>query len=358
LAVQVALRDTPKAWLDGQVQFLRLMGFASEQFDMLGGLQALTEEQLAGFYDPAGDILYVSKDLDPENSNMALVHEVVHALQDQHFDLGRRMAEAKTSDELSALQILAEGDATSAMIDMPRGNDRIPQMISERLSEFSAFVAQATVSEVEVPALLRRSILAPYGDGLLLVERLRATGDWASVNALWQSAPRTTAELLHPGRPRIAVTLPAAPLWRQHAASYDDVTGEQTLRLVLEEWDSLAGAAASADGLVGDRLSVFSAAEGSALAWQMAFQTREDIDQVVRSLKKGLFKTSAWSKPLSDTRPLTRGCDTDATGNPMALLRDGLRVVLTVQSRKVEAADLACRHIVDWAKSALSQTAH
>ncbi len=213
LAVQVALRDTPKAWLEGQVQFLRLMGFASDQFNMEKGLQSLTEEQLAGFYDPAGDILYVSKDLDPENSEMALVHEVVHALQDQHFDLGRRMTEAKTSDELSALQMLAEGDATSAMIDMPRGNGQIPPVLIERLGELNAFVAQASVSEVEVPALLRRSILAPYGDGLLLIERLRASGDWQGVDALWRASPHTTAQLLHPGRGSHAgaeVVLPAA----------------------------------------------------------------------------------------------------------------------------------------------------
>jgi hypothetical protein len=288
---------------------------------------------------------------------MALVHEVVHALQDQHFNLGRRMAEAKTSDELSALQLLAEGDATSAMIDMPRGNGQIPQAIIERLSEFGAFIAQASVSDVEVPALLRRSILAPYADGMLLIERLRAAGDWASVNALWQSAPHTTSELLHFGRHQVAVTLPAAPLWRQHAVSYDDVTGEQTLRLVLEEWDSLAGAAASADGLLGDRLSVFSAAEGSALVWRMAFQTREDVDQVIHSFKKGPFKTAMNSRSMGTAGSLTRGCDNDATGNPMALLRDGLQIMLVAQSRNVETPALACRQLVGWANAGLNPTA-
>ena len=54
-----------------------------------------------------------------ENADATLWHELVHSLQDQHFDLKPHSKyEAGKSDEQAAFSALAEGDATSAMADV------------------------------------------------------------------------------------------------------------------------------------------------------------------------------------------------------------------------------------------------
>ncbi len=114
----------------------------------------------------------------------------------------------------------------------------------------------------------------------------------------------------------------------------------------------MATAAAAAEGLLSDRLSVFEAPEGSALQWQMAFETHEDVEQAVHSLQKGLFKSTQQVASVNPGEPLTHGCDGDAEGNPMAMTSKGLRVVLGIQARKVEAPALGCGRVAQWVKEA------
>ena len=47
-------------------------------------------EQIAGYYDPEDEKLYIAKNrpaCDAGGADMVLAHEIDHALQDQHFDL-------------------------------------------------------------------------------------------------------------------------------------------------------------------------------------------------------------------------------------------------------------------------------
>ena len=62
--------------------------------------------------------MYLASDLVDRAADATLAHELVHALQDQYYDLGSRLVyRAGANDEQSAFQALAEGDATSAMMD-------------------------------------------------------------------------------------------------------------------------------------------------------------------------------------------------------------------------------------------------
>lgn len=70
------------------------------------------------FYDPKQKAMFLARDLPPAERSATLAHELVHALQDQHYDLEKRLKFREDSgDEQSAIHALAEGDATSAMLD-------------------------------------------------------------------------------------------------------------------------------------------------------------------------------------------------------------------------------------------------
>ncbi|HEX2881873.1 MAG TPA: hypothetical protein VHO25_20245 [Polyangiaceae bacterium] len=356
-ALTTALRETPKPWLEGQVLWLVLLGLAADDFQMVPAISSLLDEQLAGFYDPQEDVLFVTADT---ADRMTLVHEVVHALQDQHFDLGRRMREAKTSDALSALQILAEGDATSAMLEIPRDGGQSQVAAAAVFNNVGAFFAEATPTEVPVPPILKRGLIAPYLDGFSLVEGLRAAGDWAAVNALWAQTPRVSAQLLSeqplkfPAH-QAAQELPESPPWRATLKPlYDDVTGEQSMRVLFEEWLARNKAAEAARGWVADRVTVWSEQGASALFWRLRWANETDTQQALRAFAKGYFPEQvATLMPSARTpRILTRGCD-GSTGHPLALATRGSDIVLTAQSRNAGTGREVCERLAKWAQSAL-----
>jgi hypothetical protein len=348
-ALEVSLRDTPEPFLLAQEQFIVLLELGSDSFDLHAAVRALIEQELAGFYDPRQDTLYVMRELDPESGASALVHEVVHALQDQHFDLGARLAQAKTSDQLTALQILAEGDATSAMLELPRTPGEVPQAVVQGLANMTAFLAEATPSDVEVPRLFRRSLMALYSDGLQVVELQRARGGWQAVDEMWRARLHSSAAVLHGLRRELTRPTPALrepPPWRGQSSRLDDVTGEQGLRLLFEEWESRARAAEAAEGLIDDKISFFGDRHDGALLWQLRFASAEDTEQALRALGRGYFPGAIAKQAVT---PWLRGCE-GAEHNPMALLRRDEGLLLAVQTRGAGASG-GCVELGRWLMS-------
>ena len=62
--------------------------------------------------------MYVAKDMPTDNLESTLAHEVVHALQDQHFGIGgHSQVREQRATCVAAMHAVVEGDATSAMFD-------------------------------------------------------------------------------------------------------------------------------------------------------------------------------------------------------------------------------------------------
>ena len=64
-----------------------LLGLVPSDMELRGTLKALYLEQIAGFYDPDSTTLFVLDDQPDEAIESLLVHELVHAIQDQNIDL-------------------------------------------------------------------------------------------------------------------------------------------------------------------------------------------------------------------------------------------------------------------------------
>ncbi len=59
------------------------LGLVPESLDLEPLLSRLLLEQVVGFYDPASDTLFVVEGVSADQADAVLVHEMVHALQDQ-----------------------------------------------------------------------------------------------------------------------------------------------------------------------------------------------------------------------------------------------------------------------------------
>ncbi|ELY50638.1 Hvo_1808 family surface protein [Natronorubrum bangense] len=122
-----------------------------------------------------------------------LVHELVHALQDQHFGLERH---GETIDEQRADLGLLEGEA-----------NYLPYLYDQRCgAEWQCVPADdgpaGEISPGERPfnAGLFLSIYTPYSEGPPFVAHLRERGGWDAVDRAYERYPASTSQLIHPER--------------------------------------------------------------------------------------------------------------------------------------------------------------
>ncbi len=152
---------------------------------------------IAGVYEPRSDTLLLPRStvhklrrglrLSPRELEL-ITHELVHALQDQHFDLLALEAAATTFDASVALDLVVEGDAI---------------MTSERVvRRLRGGEADAPMSELppfdlpgRAPLVLELAMYLPYWAGPFVVEQAHTRGGNAAVDALLQ-ASNTTFSLL------------------------------------------------------------------------------------------------------------------------------------------------------------------
>ena len=99
------------------------------------------------------------------------------------------------------IHALAEGDATSAMIDhmlLGTGQTRDRSAGRDASAQQTRGLVELSPSMAGVPTIVKRSVISPYVDGIELVHWARRQGGWAAVDALWAKPPTTTEQLLHP----------------------------------------------------------------------------------------------------------------------------------------------------------------
>lgn len=68
---------------------LKKLGLVPKDFDYRSLILKLLTEQIAGFYDPKTKEFFLADWLPLDGQKSVMVHELTHALQDQHFDLTR-----------------------------------------------------------------------------------------------------------------------------------------------------------------------------------------------------------------------------------------------------------------------------
>jgi len=146
---------------------------------------------VAGFYSPGRDaIVLVSDSPRPQlDSERTLAHELVHALQDQQFDLS--LSETpRTRDAYNARNGLIEGDARAVEREyMGRCGETWSCLAGES-------AASGGTGSIHVGVYFLSFF--PYTEGPTFVESLRDGGNWSAVDAAFADPPRSSAEVIFP----------------------------------------------------------------------------------------------------------------------------------------------------------------
>lgn len=358
-------REVPKQAILHEGLVLQLLGFIPTHFDYEAQTFALLEAQLAGYYEPADHSMYMAADLDEDNADATLAHELVHALQDQHWDLAKRgKYEPGHGDAQSSESALAEGDATSAMMDvLMTGTGHTAVDLPEDIFTQQVMTSMATGPGKDAPHAMRASLVAPYVDGTRFVNALRKKGGWPAVDAAWNNPPITSEQILHLDKyeahePPFPVSTPtAAPLGAAWKVAEQDTYGELGLRLALAEWTTEDHASAVAAHWGGDRGALFQNGDSWAFGWKIVYDRfdakspatygERAYPQLVAALENTLGKPK--------TKDGSSACFERAELGPLAVFAKGRSMALVVGPTKSSgvapwASDTTCTAAVAWAK--------
>ena len=194
-------RELPPEALAHEAAQQKLLSVVARGEDYRELVLGMIGAQVAGLYVPRDKALYVvddgSANAGSTEERTVLVHEIVHAIQDEHFDLGARVRWREgASDETAAIHALGEGDATLAMLLETSRGEAIPKSFVDGFTSLMRESNRRMVGD-RVPQALADALVDPYVEGMRFVWSLYARGGWDAVNAAWRAPPETTEQLLH-----------------------------------------------------------------------------------------------------------------------------------------------------------------
>ncbi len=229
--------DSTSQQLHAQEVALKQFGLLPADFELKTFLVKLLTEQATAYYDHQRKQFYIADWTPMPVLRPAMIHELTHALQDQQVGLEHFLRQdGLNQDEQMARVAVVEGSGMLAMTEYllsRRDPEELKAMVASLdLKQFAVFQ--------EAPSYLRESLLFPYTAGAQYIRWLVEKKGKAAYTAALDNPPRSTAEVLHPGR-----TVPPAedleppddlPLPAGYKLLDSNVLGELEVRVLLKQY--------------------------------------------------------------------------------------------------------------------------
>ncbi|EFW90840.1 hypothetical protein ZOD2009_16878 [Haladaptatus paucihalophilus DX253] len=227
---QAARSNTPpqRAWENQVWEGLFVTG---ERADAARQQTRLYQQRVAGFYVPGEDRIYVISHGQRRIDNATLVHELTHAIQDQHVDLSSSELESKTMDGRRADDGLTEGEAMY-----------VEKRYTNRCGKSWQCVAKPDVGPKRTPygggplpsynLAMQVALIQPYSDGPAYVASRFDSGEWKAVTEEYRNPPESSKAVIHPetrtdGPERLRLGEQARSGWKLYGKR--GVNGSQTV---------------------------------------------------------------------------------------------------------------------------------
>lgn len=310
--------------------FFQLIGILDPGVDLAQAITDLYSEQVAGFYDHETKELVVSGDAElTALTKIIVVHELIHALADQHFDLSTLsdLIDEERYHEASAYQSLVEGEATYFQIvymqSLPVG-DQV-SAATESLDYDSSVLDS-------LPAWFGEDLAFPYDQGFLFVETLIDRGGIAAVDQAYGRLPTTVEQIMHPEvyrtlQPARQVELPGNAIVPGYEIYEEGEFGEWNLRLYLLDGAEPSDAVIASSGWGGDEYRILWNGTEVAFAYEFEGDTPRDAEELAAALEASLSVRMAVGSPRPSNGAVVM------TGDDYAwILQDGASVFLVAAS--------------------------
>lgn len=311
--IDAITQKVPAQKMLGEEKTYKALGLIPQSFDYKQGLVKMYTDQLSGYYDPEKKYYVMAAWLPAMLQTTVAVHELTHALQDQHFNLNEFVnLNINNSDTLLARSALVEGDATAVMIDFSRTQLGLVKLENEKNVNdimFQNVMGMTLLSGMtDVPESLQKMLVFPYVSGLRFVHGLLVTGGYKVIDQAFKNPPNTTEEILHPEK--FAILNKKSKLSSKNNLEYQnievakasftncatqvahqDVLGEFGISALLSMYEqNKTNAAIAAAGWAGDRVALYEKNQGcsAVVVWKTAWDTKNDAEEFFASMQKSL----------------------------------------------------------------------
>jgi hypothetical protein len=304
--------------LQKEGRLLKKLGLIPSTIDYGEFLLKLLTGQVGGFYDPDKKTLFIASWLPVEEQKPVMVHEIAHALQDQHFDVERILKEDRDLDDddrVLAHQALLEGDGMAVMLDyflepVKRHFADLPDLAFVMRTQISSMQTQYAVFK-SAPPFLQETLLFPYGYGASFLQQAwKQNPSWQSINKIYSDLPVSTEQIIHPEKyfsnrdaPKPvdaeALVMKLGGNWK---IAYKNVFGEFSLSLLLSQHLVGERARRSAAGWGGDQVLLLENGSGrDAVLVSTLWDTADDSEKFFTAMDEWFRQHFPGAKRLNES---------------------------------------------------------
>ena len=232
-------REMPKEEADAMMRVMAEFGLVAPGTDLFDMFEGFMEAGAAAFYKPNTGTFYLIEGKNDRGDRPIVFHELVHALEDQHFDLTTmQRAFDGNSDASMGIKGLIEGSA-ERLTDM-YGKENPEDVAAMMRAQATPEMMQRQMRMMQsVPTFLIAAMgLYPYKNGSAWLQAVGVERN-EQLDRLFAEPPISTEQVLHPAKsgrdyPHAVAAPVIAPILGDGWESLDDdVMGELFCGLLL-----------------------------------------------------------------------------------------------------------------------------
>jgi hypothetical protein len=326
---------------------LKKLGFVPQDFDLKSSTIELLTEQAAAFYDYRKKKLFIIDSGADIVQHSALVHEVAHALADQHFHLDKFIRRGAADDDSSLARLaVMEGQATWLMSEYLTRKTGQSLKDSPVLVKMMSRMAESAGDQYPVfdraPLYIRETLIFPYTQGMLFQHAVFEKLGEAAFTEVFRRPPADTQQILDP-RKYFNGTLPEKPAVpelasrREYKRYASGDMGQLDHAILIRQYAGEEESAALAPAWRGGAYRLFEAKKTGrlVLAYASAWESQESAARFFDVYRKVLKRKWKRFEVSSDAPDAIAGRGDDGW---FVLRRDGTRVTSLEGLRALEEA--------------------
>lgn len=193
-------RDLPQDEADRIVAVMSEFGVVPKGTDLYAMNSEFLEAGAAAYYKPETDTFYLIEGNDGIGSRPIVFHELVHAVEDQHYALDEMSAHVdEDSDGGMAFKGLVEGSADFFQdLYQSQHKDEVAAMMKDQMTPDMIQRQRRMVQQVPT-FFIAAMAFYPYKGGSAFLRGVGVTGP-EQADAVWADPPVSTEQVLHPGK--------------------------------------------------------------------------------------------------------------------------------------------------------------
>jgi hypothetical protein len=340
------LTDADRKEIEQATGLFRALGLIEGELDLFDSVNKLNGAGIVGYYSYEDERIRIRGTEVTPAVQSTLVHELTHVLQDQHFDLEEKTAEAEDdSAAASSLDALVEGDARRIEAEWRNGlSAQERKAVVTSLDEQSQGFDEGAA---DIPEVLTTLLSSPYALGEAMLAVAVEQGGDRAVDDLFRRPPTTEEHQLDPWTlvqdHAVAIDVPEPKLAEGDEEFDGGPFGAVSWLLVLAERIPVEDALKAADGWGGDAYVAFERDGASCVRIDYRGDTRLDLRQMKLALETWVGRLPKAPASVHRTGSLVtfESCDPGPTAASVASQhsQDALSLALSRTYLSVNLAD-------------------